>query len=746
MRSGQPGAPLELWGGVECTVNRVGDRYFSQLERLPNALCPDHLKRLGGLGMRRLRFPVLWERVWPDEEGGPDWSWSDARLELLRELGIAPIVGLVHHGSGPRHTSLVDPRFGEKLARYAEAVARRYPWVEHFTPVNEPLTTARFSGLYGHWYPHGRDEPTFWRCLAHQCRATILAMRAIEGVVPGARLVQTDDLGRYWSTPLLRYQAEFNNTLRWLGWDLLCGKVDQDHPLWWWLTERCGASEQEILWFQQNARAPDVIGVNYYITSERFIDERLDRYPPAFHGGNGRHAYADIHAVRVLDEPSPGIQPLLEEAWSRYRIPLAVTEAHIDATREDQMRWFYEIWTGAQNACANGADVRAVTSWSLFGAYDWHCLVTEDCGYYEAGAFDLRGGTVRPTAVAKLLKLLAAGQPEPRHPALAGDGWWRRPERLLPAFAASARAHRRRTRREDDGPPPILITGGRGTLGQAFARMCSERDLHHVLLQRGDLDIADPESIERTFERYRPWAIVNAAGYVRVDDAERDAERCFRENTLGPERLAAACARHGVRLLTFSTDLVFDGRKQEPYVESDPTAPLNVYGRSKADAERRVLDRHPDALVVRTSAFFGPWDAYNFVTTTLHALSRGKVLEAASDMTVSPTYVPDLVNVCLNLLIDGEGGLCHLTNGEPITWSALAARAAQCAQVDASRLVARPVQLMRMAARRPLYSALATTPSYRMPSLDDALGRYVAMMRVQSRGGWPNAYGEARIA
>ena len=92
------------------------------------------------------------------------------------------------------------------------------------------------------------------------------------------------------------------------------------------------------------------------------------------------------------------------------------------------------------------------------------------------------------------------------------------------------------------------------------------------------MDIADPASVEAAIERYRPWAIVNAGGYVRVNRPRREAARCMRENTHGPVILAAACARHAIALLSFSSDLVFDGAKGSPYVESDPVAPLNVYG------------------------------------------------------------------------------------------------------------------------------------------------------------------------
>jgi dTDP-4-dehydrorhamnose reductase len=239
------------------------------------------------------------------------------------------------------------------------------------------------------------------------------------------------------------------------------------------------------------------------------------------------------------------------------------------------------------------------------------------------------------------------------------------------------------------------------------------------------MDIADPVSIANAIERHQPWAIINAAGYVRVDEAERDAERCFRENTHGPAALAAQCERHGVRLVTFSTDLVFDGRRQAPYVEGDKVAPLNVYGRSKAEAEQRVLERNPRALVVRTSAFFGPWDQYNYITVLLRALREGREFCAANDTVVSPTYVPDLVHRCLDLLIDEESGIWHLANGGAVTWADLASRAADLAKVDMRTLKSCPSTELRFTAPRPAFSALASERTPLLPSLDDALARYM---------------------
>jgi dTDP-4-dehydrorhamnose reductase len=139
----------ELWAGVECTVNRVGDNYSDQLERSGHAIRINDLERLADLGVRTIRYPILWERTAPEALDRCDWSWSDERLGRLQQLGMKPIVGLIHHGSGPAYTNLLDPGFPEKLATYAAAVARRYPWLTDYTPVNEPLTTARFSSRHG---------------------------------------------------------------------------------------------------------------------------------------------------------------------------------------------------------------------------------------------------------------------------------------------------------------------------------------------------------------------------------------------------------------------------------------------------------------------------------------------------------------------------------------------------------------------------------------------------------------------
>jgi dTDP-4-dehydrorhamnose reductase len=179
--------PLALWGGHECTLNRVGDRYVDQSRLSGHFSRSDDLDAFAALGIRTLRYPVLWEQVSPDFPERCDWHCHDKRLARLRALGVDPIIGLVHHGSGPAYTDLLDDGFAAGLARHAGRVAARYPWVEAWTPVNEPLTTARFSALYGHWYPHQRDERCFWLALLNQIDGVGAAMQAIRAVIPGAQ-------------------------------------------------------------------------------------------------------------------------------------------------------------------------------------------------------------------------------------------------------------------------------------------------------------------------------------------------------------------------------------------------------------------------------------------------------------------------------------------------------------------------------------------------------------------------------
>lgn len=182
--------------------------------------------------------------------------------------------------------------------------------------------------------------------LLHQIKAVVLSMKAIREINPLAKLVQTEDLGKTYSSKALKRQANFENHRRWLTYDLLCGRVTPKHHLWKYILNH-GISEHELVFFGENPCVPDVFGFNHYITSERFLDGRLNRYPKHTHGGNGYQCYADVEAVRMEMRKEGGLRSLLKEAWRRYKKPMALTGVHLHCHREEQLRWFRYVW----NAC-----------------------------------------------------------------------------------------------------------------------------------------------------------------------------------------------------------------------------------------------------------------------------------------------------------------------------------------------------------------------------------------------------------
>ena len=626
---------LELWGGCECTVNRVGDRYFDQTVRTGRETRPGDLERFAALGIKAFRLPVVWERVSPDQPDQYDFAWSDGQLAELKQLGMRPIAGLIHHGSGPRYTSLIEDSFAPGLAAHARAVAERYPWIDAWTPVNEPLTTARFSCLYGHWYPHRTDDRSWIEALLNQIDATRLAMAEIRRVNPDAKLVQTEDLGFVHSTWTLKDQARFENERRWLTWDLLEGRIDRDHPMYGWFALH--GFESRLQAIADDPCPADVIGVNHYLTSERFIDERVDRYPGVTPGGNGRDRYVDIEAVRVVREGPLGLAALLGQAWMRYARTLAVTEAHNGCTRDEQMRWFHEAWRDCERLRGEGVGVQAATAWSLLGAYDWTSLLTRDADDYECGVFDLRGGEPRPTAMVPLLKALSSGEDTRDHDAaLASPGWWRRPDvryRYPPVGATHPHGVAPDCAVEPREAAPLLIAG-RGPLARAFARHCRFRGLPYATFD------ARPDGLDRLLDAREIAALIDVSDHGLADRA----------------------TKRGLKILSVASHAA--GRLHTP-----------------------------------VEAGFCHDDEDGFVARVLDALAEERPFTACDDDLVAPVYRPDLVDAALDLLLDGAEGCWRLAGPDRLTWAGFARLLAEAAGHDPALIRAAPAGAFRAAPR-----------------------------------------------
>lgn len=718
MDTNLPSTKPELWGGMECTINRIGNTYRDQLFETGYYSRPDNLELLKSLNLKALRYPILWERYEPSSQHGINWESAQRELKQLHDLNIRPIVGLLHHGSGPVHTNLLDDKFAEKFSSYAGRVASQFPDIEDYCPVNEPLTTARFSGLYGLWYPHQQTSLSFATMLINQLKGVVLAMIEIRKINPNARLTQTEDLSKVHSTSILNYQAEFENERRWLTYDFLGGQVKPGSRMWEHFIS-IGIAQRDLEFFLEHSCMPDILGLNYYVTSERYLDDRCDLYPQVKPGGNGIHCYVDVEACR--HHKAIGLASLLEEVGDRYQQPLAITESHLACTREEQMRWLKEIWTTCCTAKSAGIKIEAVTAWALFGAYDWDSLLTKAQGHYEVGVFDVRK-KVRPTAVVKMVASLGA-HGDFYHPLLESSGWWRSPN----GNTGAAKKDRM----------PLLIIGKHGALATAFSKACSQRSIFQISMSRHEIDITNIDDVIKAIERHNPWGVVNTSGYVNVDEAESQQSECFLLNAAGPEVLASACREKGIPFMTFSSDQVFSGNKNSPYEEGDAVAPVNHYGVTKAQSEAMVAKAYPESLIIRSSAFFGPWDNFNFAYNVLNALENKTDFCVASDVIISPTYLPHLVQVALDLFIDQEKGIWHLSNdGGILSWADFARELAARGGYKYDHLKRTGVSEMNWRAQRPIYSVLQSGRGVTLPTLEHAIEDFFNQRALQ-----PQAHG-----
>ncbi|HEX2943445.1 MAG TPA: dTDP-4-dehydrorhamnose reductase [Rhodopila sp.] len=221
---------------------------------------------------------------------------------------------------------------------------------------------------------------------------------------------------------------------------------------------------------------------------------------------------------------------------------------------------------------------------------------------------------------------------------------------------------------------PILVTGGTGQLASALAE---KADVHRV--GRPDFDFERPETIAATFHAVRPRLVINAAAYTAVDAAENDADAAYRANRDGPGILARLCAAAGIPLIHVSTDYVFDGAKDSPYVETDPVAPQGVYGASKLAGEQAVLDSGAKAIILRTAWVYAPVGK-NFVRTMLTVGKTRDRLTVVADQVGCPTVAADLADAILAIVatLDSTGwqshyaGIFHAAGSGETTWHGLA--------------------------------------------------------------------------
>ena len=267
----------------------------------------------------------------------------------------------------------------------------------------------------------------------------------------------------------------------------------------------------------------------------------------------------------------------------------------------------------------------------------------------------------------------------------------------------------------------ILIAGADGQLGRALMQRGQELELPVTGVDLPQLDISDPVGLAAVFHERKPDWVVNAAAYTDVDGAESDPETAFQINASGAGNLADCSANTGAALIHISTDYVFDGNRSTPWKESDPIAPLGVYGRSKAEGEKQVRAALDDHIILRTAWMYG-LHGRNFVKTMLRLAGQPKPVRVVSDQFGSPTCAEDLAAAIFDIIgyqrrrdrdTDRRWGTYHYCNRGVVSWFAFAEAIFRIArQVTGSVAVeveAISTDQYPTAARRPAYSVLDCT-------------------------------------
>lgn len=219
-----------------------------------------------------------------------------------------------------------------------------------------------------------------------------------------------------------------------------------------------------------------------------------------------------------------------------------------------------------------------------------------------------------------------------------------------------------------------------------------------------ELDITRLDTLMTTFEKIKPNLVLNCTAYSGVDKAEEERDECYLVNSLGVRNVAYASFLTGSRVVYFSTDYVFDGRKNEPYREYDEPNPLSIYGWSKLLGEQYTSTYNPDHLIIRTSWLYGI-QGKNFIKTVLNNYKNGRHLEIVDDQYGCPTYTRDLVQQTVSLLKNNEVGLFHAVNSGVTNWYQLAVKVLEILEI---KVDIKPIKTEDFPARakRPPYSAL----------------------------------------
>ena len=254
-------------------------------------------------------------------------------------------------------------------------------------------------------------------------------------------------------------------------------------------------------------------------------------------------------------------------------------------------------------------------------------------------------------------------------------------------------------------PKKILITGCSGMLGSALTKMLAP-EYEIIGIDIDTADITNKTQIITKITSINPDTIIHAAAYAQVDNCENDKEQAFAVNATGSENVAIAAKLCQAKMIYISTDYVFDGKKTTPYLEEDITNPINIYGKSKLEGEKRIQAACKNHLIIRTAWLYGP-NGKNFVTTILKLADQQKEIKVVNDQTGCPTLTLDLAAAIKSILTKDIRGTLNITNSGSCTWYELAKKILELKNKTVNVIPIDSNQL-NYTAPRPTYTVLNT--------------------------------------
>ena len=369
--------------GIECSAPLIaGGVRQDELRKTGHAdRVEEDLALVASFGIRYLRYGIPFHEV-AAHPARFDWTWTDRAMAALRTHGLEPIIDLLHFGVPDDLSGFGDAGLPGRFARFADAFAERYPWVRYYTPVNEPLISARFSAQLGWWNERRTDDASFVTAIDLAARCAVLGMQVIRARRSDAIFIQSDTCEGYEpAVPAAAEQAQFLNELRFVSWDLTYGRRPGELVCAW--LAKNGVGEDDLTWFAANGSSENcIVGHDFYAGNEWLID-------------------ADGSA-RLRAEPR-GYAAQARSYHDHFGLPFMLSETNMEGAAAE--RWLATTWNEAVALRDDGLPIRGVCWYGFIDHVDWDTAVREVNERPNAcGLVDLDR---RPHPVGELYRTLA---------------------------------------------------------------------------------------------------------------------------------------------------------------------------------------------------------------------------------------------------------------------------------------------------------------------------------------------------